>query len=34
MREQGSAIGVAAAEGYRLVVIEQDPADTAEAEKA
>ena len=34
MREQGAAIGVAAAEGYRLVVIEQDPADTAEAEKA
>jgi len=34
MREQGAAIGVAAAEGYRLVVIERDPADTAEAEKA
>ena len=34
LREQGAAIGVDAAEGYRLVVLEQDPADEAEAEKA
>jgi LmbE family N-acetylglucosaminyl deacetylase len=35
LAEQGVQIGTAAAEGYRLVVIEQDPnesADSAEAE--
>ncbi|HEY1168359.1 MAG TPA: PIG-L deacetylase family protein [Candidatus Limnocylindrales bacterium] len=32
--EQGAGIGVAAAEGYRLVVLEQDPDDGAEGREA
>jgi LmbE family N-acetylglucosaminyl deacetylase len=34
MAEQGAQIGVAAAESYRLVVIDQDPPETPETESA
>jgi hypothetical protein len=31
MAEQGEKIGVVAAEGYRLVVLDQDPAENVDA---
>ena len=34
MAEQGAMIGVAAAEGYRLVVLDQDPDESAELAEA
>jgi len=33
MTEQGEKIGVAAAEGYRLVILDQDPDENVEARK-
>jgi hypothetical protein len=34
MTEQGERIGVAAAEGYRLVVLDQDPDEDTSAQEA
>jgi hypothetical protein len=31
LAEQGARIGIAAAEGYRLVVLDQDPVETPDA---